>query len=50
MEKVGITPAEPPVRAAVEHELFPVGAVQSRLIWVPEISAGKQIGLPAKEG
>jgi hypothetical protein len=36
--------------ASVEHELFMVGAVQSRLIWVPEMSAGKEIGLPAKEG
>jgi hypothetical protein len=36
--------------AAVEHQLLPAGAVQSRLIWVPEISAGKETGLPAKEG
>jgi hypothetical protein len=33
----------------LEDELFPVGAAASRLIWVPEISAGKEIGLPAKE-
>jgi hypothetical protein len=47
---VGDLRRDPQICAAVEHELFPVGAVQSRLIWVREISAGKEIGLPAKEG
>jgi hypothetical protein len=42
--------AEQPIGAAVGHELFPVGAMQSRLIWAAEMSAGKEIGLPAKEG